>query len=400
MTGQSQFSAALLTVGTEVTSGQIVNSNAAWLSDQLANVKIPVNMHLSVPDEERQIIDAISYLAKHCNLIFVTGGLGPTRDDLTRNAVAAWLGQKLIFDEASCQRICQRLNALGIPVAESNRQQCYFPERAKILVNEAGTANAFYVDGQKIKLWCLPGPPKEIARVWQDHLLLQLKELTSQDESWQLRRWQCLGKSESALGEIVESVIAGTELISGYRPHIPYVEIKLWCPSSKLGEYQPVFSRLEEQIAPWIVARDDEDLSQLLLQELLAYQNIEIYDYGSQGIIGERLGAGYRRSQFPADKLSIQIHEVWSGASKAQSNLNKLLKERPGSQLTLALGSIRDDNSWLIGLRYEEQSTIQELTLPYKGQHEAQRERYKRYIVEKSLHQWLQHCLSIRMAKP
>ena len=251
--------AAVLTIGNEVSSGQILNSNAAWISQELEALKVEVLTQLTVQDTDSQILDALNFIAKHAEVIIVTGGLGPTKDDLTRHSVNSWLGENLEFDQNSWQSIVDRLGSFGVPVAESNKQQCYFPKNSTILKNEAGTANAFYYKKDHIHLWCLPGPPREIKRIWSDHISSFITKNISQGlTGLSLMLWQCLGKSESALGEIVEEAIEGSSLSSGYRPHIPYVEVKIWSPDNELKENQKFLDKLDTAIKPWVVAKDKE----------------------------------------------------------------------------------------------------------------------------------------------
>ena len=122
---------AILTIGDEVSSGQIINRNSAWLAARLEDLQLTVSLHLTVQDIDSQIIDALHYCGAHASFIVTTGGLGPTRDDLTRHAVASWAGQSLVFHEDSWRRLEAQFSDRQIPLAESNRQQCFFPRIAK-----------------------------------------------------------------------------------------------------------------------------------------------------------------------------------------------------------------------------------------------------------------------------
>src|SRR4051794_23818144 len=101
--------ASILAIGTELTTGQITNRNAAWISEQLVNLGAEVVLHEVVADEHQHIREALERCGKVSQLVFVTGGLGPTSDDFTRNVVAEWLGQPLEFDDPSWKRIVSRL---------------------------------------------------------------------------------------------------------------------------------------------------------------------------------------------------------------------------------------------------------------------------------------------------
>ena len=136
--------AGILTIGDEVSSGQILNRNAGWLASHLEDLKFEVPLHITTQDKPKQIKRALAYLEESCDLIFTTGGLGPTSDDLSRHAISEWLDKDLDFDDNSWQRIIHLFEERGIELADSNRQQCFFPKGAKILTNHAGTANGFY----------------------------------------------------------------------------------------------------------------------------------------------------------------------------------------------------------------------------------------------------------------
>ena len=134
-------SVALLATGDEIINGDILNSNAQEIAQKLVEHGIQVGMHLTVGDNSAEIRAAISFLLQHHRALIITGGLGPTTDDLTRYALAEVLNRELLFDEPTWQRIVDPLNKLGYTVPpENNRQQALFPEHAVIIPNVHGTA--------------------------------------------------------------------------------------------------------------------------------------------------------------------------------------------------------------------------------------------------------------------
>src|SRR4051794_7715109 len=122
MMAQIRGKASILAVGTELTTGQVTNRNAAWISEQLVHLGVEVVLHETVPDDRHGIRRALDHCAGLSQFIFVTGGLGPTTDDFTREIIAEWLGQPLQFHEEIWKQVSTRLTDLGVPVAESNRQ--------------------------------------------------------------------------------------------------------------------------------------------------------------------------------------------------------------------------------------------------------------------------------------
>jgi molybdenum cofactor synthesis domain-containing protein len=143
--------ASILAIGTELTTGQIVNQNAANLSTKLKALGVIVTTHLTVPDDRQIILKSLKFLEtasdteenSNHDIIFVTGGLGPTSDDFTRDLIAEWSGLPMKFDETSWIHIQERLKSRGFVVHERQKQQCYFPEKSEILFNSEGTANGF-----------------------------------------------------------------------------------------------------------------------------------------------------------------------------------------------------------------------------------------------------------------
>ncbi len=383
--------AAILTIGDEVSSGQIVNRNAAWLANELENCKIKVSTHLTVRDIEGQIVDALNYIETRVDLVFTTGGLGPTRDDLTRNAVCKWLEEETKFDEASWDRICQRFKGFGAAITENNRQQCFFPQSSQIIVNQAGSANAFYSlkKSSQTKIWCLPGPPLEIKRIWRDYITEQIAaEVLVQDiEKSTLLRWQCLGKSESALGEIVEQAIAGSTLISGYRTHIPYVEIKLWTPDIDKLKNSPYISRVENAISPWLISRDDENIVELLLLELEKYELVKVMDFSSQGYLGQKFGI-ISRQNHNLELSHLTVISEWD-LSYEQGVVFKALELAEPEALTLAMGSLNSQGEWEVGWSYDGDIHVEVLSLPYKTAGSRAGDRFLNFQGERSIFYWL-----------
>ncbi|MCM2324110.1 MAG: competence/damage-inducible protein A, partial [Oligoflexia bacterium] len=145
--------ASVLAVGTELTAGETLNRNAAWISEKLTRLGVEVVLHETVRDSRPEILAALEHCGRSSELLFVTGGLGPTTDDFTREVIAEWIGKPLQFHEPSWTGIQERLRQLAVPVAPSNRQQCFFPEGARVLPNSQGTANGFLLQKDGLLLW-------------------------------------------------------------------------------------------------------------------------------------------------------------------------------------------------------------------------------------------------------
>ncbi len=376
----TRIRATILTIGTEVSNGQIVNSNASWLADQLVNLKIDPVWHLTVPDAEDEMIDALNIAADRCRILLITGGLGPTADDITRQVVARWCDDQLVFHEDSWKKIQSRFERFGHPAPESNRQQCYFPSRAQIVDNPFGTANAFHLQRGKLLLWCLPGPPDEIKAIWSKSLRDELREMGKGSQALILYRWQCLGLSESALGEIVEKAIAGSTLTSGYRPHFPYEEIKIWCLENEREKNRSYLEGLDLVLKPWLVGKDDADCAVTFLEQLRPWREVWIDDAATYGALAERLAIAWSKAPLPDTRLIFR--EQFPSPHQCPD------LEKPGDNvLHLSIKTLDEKGAWTI--RWHSSSQLREQTLQLAYRRDPKRfDRERRFVCEKSLVAW------------
>ncbi len=366
--------AGILTIGTEVSTGQILNRNTAWIANQLNDLRMNPAWHLSVADLKGDMLDALRFLQSKTKLIIVTGGLGPTSDDFTRHIIGEWAKAPLVFDEASWQHVIDRFISLGVPTApESNRQQCFFPTGSRILNNRKGTAHGFRIEANGVLCFVLPGPPEEIKAIWQDHIRKELSQRSAQADALELFRWHCLGLSESKLGEMVEELIQGSSLVAGYRPHLPYVEIKIWCKTSQRDKEQPTLDRIDAAIARWVMGKDDEDLLDRLMPILERFDEVVIDDQASLGAISQRLGQKWT-PDFPT-KLTISDYFTPKNKIPDISGRNKL---------HLILGALDAEGSWDIWYKTSEMQKLQTLKLPFQ-RNTKRMDRERLYVCELSL---------------
>jgi molybdenum cofactor synthesis domain-containing protein len=254
--------ANIIATGSEVTSGQIVNSNAAWISQKLLEYNFEIPRHIAIDDNTDRILETLMQTHQSADLVIVTGGLGPTTDDLTRQIVADWSGLPLKFDESEWERIQSRLKALDVEPRQGHKWQAYFPEGSEVFTNNAGTASGFSVQVQKDSrstlFWFLPGPPNEIKKIWQDHLEQKLARIGPLKTS-QLKSWQFIDLAESELAHIVEPLLEPLGFAVGYRASPPLVELKVWVPDHIKLEEISVFKNIESLLKDHIHYQDFAD---------------------------------------------------------------------------------------------------------------------------------------------
>jgi len=217
---------AVLSIGTELTRGELVNSNAAWLSAGLTDLGFEVAFGATIDDDEARIRKEIERLGQFVQVIVCTGGLGPTTDDITTLAVANLLGVPLERDEASLDHIRRRLAKFGRMVSETNSKQADFPKGSEILSNPVGTAPGFSVRIGQALAFFMPGVPREMKLMFDEQVVPRIRALAPND-SYQIRL-RTFGLPESTVGERlsgVEDAFPGTTL--GYRAHFPEIEVKV-----------------------------------------------------------------------------------------------------------------------------------------------------------------------------
>lgn len=167
------MNAEIIAVGSELLLGQITNTNAQYLSKQLAEIGIDVYVHTVVGDNEKRLANAIELAAERAELVILTGGLGPTKDDLTKETAAAFCGRTLVHDQKALQSITEYFEKRSRPMTPNNRKQALVIEGSKVLTNHTGMAPGMYLETDRCKLVLMPGPPREMQPMFE----LELKPL-------------------------------------------------------------------------------------------------------------------------------------------------------------------------------------------------------------------------------
>lgn len=363
--------AAVLGIGTELTDGQIVNKNASWISKRLKDLGLTTSTHLVVPDERKLMRQGIEFCASHCELLFITGGLGPTSDDFTRDIVAEWMGEPLQFDEISWKHVNDRLISRGYVVKDIQRQQCYFPKGAQVLANSQGTANAFFVTAHGKKVFVLPGPPREIEAVWEDAIASWLTENTRQLDPYITRTWDTIGVGESDVAVIVEEVLKNIAAEKGYRVHMPYVEVKLSYFKSQEAQMASAVEALTEALKFCTIARDHEDAAELFAKRLQTTKSICVIDEVTGQFLMNRLMPVLR---------GFMTEQVWS--------FSKTHEVKSPAELHLHLFP-KDEHSCEVSLEHKGRILKDIITSPYKTLN--MRERRHQYFAEMALIFWLKN---------
>jgi len=197
-------SAEIITVGDEILIGQTVDTNSAWMGMQLSMRGIRVNRITSISDRREEIISALDEALGRAPLVLMTGGLGPTSDDITKDTLAEYFGSKLVTDQEVLAEITERITKRNLEMNENNRRQALVPECCRVLANHGGTAPGmlFGKDGKLII--SMPGVPSEMKLIMQEHVLPMVESMTGRRTIIH-RNIMTYGTFEAKLAERLES---------------------------------------------------------------------------------------------------------------------------------------------------------------------------------------------------
>ncbi len=204
--------AAILNIGSELMAGHTLNSHAQYISRVLSSAGYITDYHISCADNAAHIDEALNFLKSRVELIIITGGLGPTRDDITREVVSQFLELPLVKNEAAKQKLVAMFKTFSGKVTENNYQQIYFPQGAHVISNDYGTADGFVVAKDNLTIAALPGPVNEMKHVLErvaDHVFDSGK--CKYEASLKL-----FGAGESVIDDLISDIKSDTVMIGIY----------------------------------------------------------------------------------------------------------------------------------------------------------------------------------------
>lgn len=230
------MSAAILCIGTELTRGELQNSNATWLAESLTTIGFEVLAVDCVDDDRSRIEQALTRLSLAHDVVVCTGGLGPTTDDITTECAARLAGVGLVRDTASLEAIRERLSRFGRQMAVSNAKQADFPAGSQILANPNGTAPGFELKLNRALAYFMPGVPFEMKAMFETHVAPRITPLLRERHFQILLR--TFGLPESEVNDRLAGIEAEFDVAIGYRATMPEIEVKVLARAEALSAAQ------------------------------------------------------------------------------------------------------------------------------------------------------------------
>ncbi len=265
--------AEILSIGSEMTSGQNFDTNGPWLSRALAELGIATAFRTTIgddPEDNRQVFEAASHRA---DVVISTGGLGPTQDDLTREILARLAGVELVFHEESWRKIQEMFTQRNRVCPDRNKVQAMAPACAEMLDNPRGTAPGLWMPLNRARIACLPGPPREMQGMFHDQVVPRLRAAGLVKGVRIERRIHTFGQGESAVEERLGDITArGNDPEVGITASDAVITLRIFSAgvdeAAARKRVEPIEANIRELLGPLVYGADEETLAHVVLREL------------------------------------------------------------------------------------------------------------------------------------
>lgn len=264
--------AVIVTIGDEITSGLKANTNASYLAQRLRRIGIAVSSITSVGDDPDQVVDVLTRAAEESPLVLVTGGLGPTDDDITRRALAQAMGTRLVVDQGTLAHIDERYAGRGLKAPDAVRDMAMVPEGARVMANPAGTAPGLGVMLGEARVYVLPGVPAEMRAIFEAGLMDELHGLGGRSFI-RTRVLRTVGITESEIAAALAAVAGELGCDLAYLPEDTGVNLVITAQSGHEGEALRALNRASDlilaRIGGKVYSADGDDIHCVVAKLLL-----------------------------------------------------------------------------------------------------------------------------------
>ena len=265
----------LISIGDELLIGQTINTNASWLGEQLNNLGFTIAHGLVISDQKIDIVNALNQAEKRSDIVIITGGLGPTNDDITKYTLTEYFNTTLELDKEIEQNIIDYFTNRNLPILQTNKDQALLPKACQVLPNSRGSASGMWFEKNGVIFISLPGVPYEMKGIMKEHVFTKLLALKGEGNVVINRTVRTHGMGESFLAEVIkswENNLIKDDLKLAYLPSPGIVKLRI----SVMGKDK---------------ASSEKKLN-YYVSELIKLIPDQIYGYGNdsmEGIVGELL---------------------------------------------------------------------------------------------------------------
>ncbi len=328
-------SAEIITIGTEILLGEIVDTNSAYLARNLRDLNVDVFRTSTVGDNTRRIAEAIRETLARTDIIITTGGLGPTVDDPTREAIALAFGVETVFLPELWDQIVERMSRFGRVPTENQKRQAYIPKGALPVRNAVGTAPAFIVEQGNKCVISLPGVPREMEYLAENEVFPYLRRRYRLSGTIKARVLHTAGMGESVIDEKIGDLETLTNPTVGLAAHYGVVDIRITAKAESETRADKLIADVEktlrQRLGQVIYGADNESLESVTLAALQAKNiTLTVVEVNTGGELSRRLAA----TASPAFKVG----QILSALAEGQSLASAVEAQRNLVQAQVALG--------------------------------------------------------------
>jgi len=326
-------SAEIITIGTEILLGEIVDTNAQYVARCLRDAGVDLYRKTTVGDNPNRIAQAIQQAMERCEIILTTGGLGPTVDDPTREAVALAIGVETEFRPELWEQIQQRFQRFNRQPTENNRRQAYIPHGARAVENPVGTAPAFLVEIGDHCIISLPGVPSEMEYLLQNSTLPYLRQRYNLTGMIKTRTVHTAGAGESQIDDLISDLETLSNPTVGLAAHSGQVDVRITAKANSTGEAEvlitPVEAAVRQRLGGWVYGADQETLEEVAMRALTRKGwKLTVVEAGLKGLLIRRLAGaagpflgGQLLTETPTPEELLEITEVSRQTRHAEAGL-------------------------------------------------------------------------------
>jgi len=299
--------AEIIAIGDEIISGQTVDTNSQWLSRRLEELGIATLYHTSVGDELEPLADVFRQAIQRADVVLVTGGLGPTADDLTREGLARATGRQLVLDRRASAHIRGFFARLKRPMPGRNEKQAMFPAGSRMIPNPNGTAPGIDLAEDRAgksacRVFVLPGVPAEMKEMWQQTVADALKRIDTGGRVIRRRRINCFGAGESQIEAMLPDLIRrGRRPSVGINASRATIILRIAAEGDAeaecLAAMEPTVAEIRKCLGPLVFGEEDQQLQDVVVELLLSRKRtLATAEWSTAGLVTEWLdraaGAG------------------------------------------------------------------------------------------------------------
>jgi nicotinamide-nucleotide amidase len=265
-------SAEIITIGTEILLGEIVDTNTRYIAHTLRSMGVDLYRTITIGDNVERIAEAIRHSMQRAEIVITTGGLGPTVDDPTREAVARAAGVELEFREDLWEQVVAIISRYGRKPSENQKRQAYIPKGAIGISNPVGTAPCFIVETERNAVISLPGVPNEMEYILHESVIPYLQKRFNLDEIIKIRILHCAGLGEGMIDEKIDDLETLSNPTVGLAAHTGVVDIRIAAKAKNEAEADEMIADIENQIrerlGPIVFGADEDKLETITLKEV------------------------------------------------------------------------------------------------------------------------------------